>query len=185
MIPNTPEAWTKRANTTATSHEAALWSEKGQRDRFVAVLKTLDPQPGEWLLDVGCGTGLLSTFMPEGTQYIGCDWSIGMIARARREHPGWPFLVVCPAGRYDLVACIGTFNLKHDWSKGQTWQMLRRLWDTNTPRAMAVTLYRGDDPNCLVYEPDEAMAFADSLPHASTMRIDEHRHNDFLLTVRR
>lgn len=182
-IENTPQAWSDRAVTARTSHEAALWSEKGQRDRMVAVIKALDPQPGERLLDFGCGTGRLVEFLPDGVGYMGHDWSLGMLTRAKVDHPGHQWTASQPMGKFDLVACIGTFNLKHNWSKEKTWMMLLRCWILNRPRALVACLYRGEDRACLRYEPVETLAAVRNLDALST--VSEYLPNDLLLVMKR
>lgn len=47
------------------------------------LLQLLDPQPGEFLLDVGCGTGIFTdSVLSSGGQIIGLDISMPMLARA-------------------------------------------------------------------------------------------------------
>src|SRR5579883_3521506 len=52
------------------------------------VLGLLDPQPGERILDVGCGTGQLTAEIARaGAEPFGIDSSAGMIAEARGNFP--------------------------------------------------------------------------------------------------
>lgn len=191
MIENTPTAWSERARTAATSHEAAMWSADGQVSRFRAVLAELDPQPGETLLDYGCGTGALSENLPPGVDYLGYDWAEGMIARACVEHHGLPNgprlgftsrLAQHPARGWDVAACVGAFNLRDGWSKANTWNALRWLWE-HAGRALAVCLYSGFDPDCLTYTEAETAAFAATTGGAYL--VTRHRKNDLLLVIRR
>ncbi|MBD2705327.1 methyltransferase domain-containing protein [Spirosoma sp. BT702] len=58
----------------------------------VDVLKLLDPQPGERILDLGCGTGELTARIAErGAEVIGLDASLSMIAKARESFPHLSF----------------------------------------------------------------------------------------------
>ena len=188
MILNSPAAWSARAHSPLPEHEACRWSRSGQRERHESVLAALAPKPGETLLDFGCGTGALSELVPEGVVYDGYDWAPGMIERARHEHPGRRFLsvLVGPLSyaytEYDLIACIGPFNLPQDWSKEQTWETLDLLWG-RCQRALAVCLYAGDDADCLVYSEDEIPLIAPAREARTT--IARHRPNDLLLLIER
>lgn len=182
VIENTPAAWSERAAHAPTSLEAVGWTAAGQAERFAAVLDALQPQPGELLLDYGCGTGALSEFIYDGIDYVGVDWADGMIARAAAEHPGRRFTTAFP-GHADLVACVGTFNLPGHWSKEHTWHAIRWLWDMTGCRSLAVSLYAGEDERCLIYTPREARRCARNLGYHAYVR--HSRHNDLLLEAHR
>jgi SAM-dependent methyltransferase len=56
------------------------------------LLTLLAPQPGERILDVGCGTGhLTEEIARSGAQVLGIDRSEAMIAQARENFPGLSF----------------------------------------------------------------------------------------------
>ncbi|MDN4068768.1 class I SAM-dependent methyltransferase [Paenibacillus vini] len=60
----------------------------------VEVLPMLNPQPGERILDVGCGTGdLTSAIAAAGAIPTGIDLSEEMVGRARLKYPGLDVLV--------------------------------------------------------------------------------------------
>ena len=75
------------------------WDAKGyDRDfSFVtaygsAVLDLLDPQPGERILDLGCGTGhLTADIAARGAHVIGVDVDPAMVEVARADHPELTF----------------------------------------------------------------------------------------------
>lgn len=75
---------------------AALYDEK---HAFVFecgrdVVATLNPQPGERILDVGCGTGHLTQSIADvGAKVVGIDNAPGMIEAARAAHPTLEFVV--------------------------------------------------------------------------------------------
>jgi trans-aconitate methyltransferase len=54
----------------------------------------VDPQPGERILDVGCGTGTLTFQMSQrGAHCIGMDADERMIERAQEQYPEIPFFL--------------------------------------------------------------------------------------------
>ncbi|MFD0900721.1 class I SAM-dependent methyltransferase [Actinomadura sediminis] len=54
----------------------------------------LDPQPGERIIDLGCGTGMFSAEIAErGADVLGIDGSPEMVAQAAALHPGLSFIV--------------------------------------------------------------------------------------------
>lgn len=181
VLDNSPAAWSQRAASPCPL-DAVGWTEEGQRDRFDAVLSSLAPQSGESLLDYGCGTGALSDLLTDDIEYLGVDWADGMISRAKKDHPGRKFRSVRPQRAFDLIACVGPFNLPAGWSKASTWQTLRELWQ-DCARAMAVSLYAGEDEHCIRYEPGQLLAFAQTT--ARLWRIERHRPNDLLLVLHR
>jgi trans-aconitate methyltransferase len=77
-----------------------------------AVVDLLDPEPGERILDIGCGTGHLTaeiaTRVGEAGNVVGIDQSEAMLAEAREAHPSVRFVQAdatqnLPAGPYDAV----------------------------------------------------------------------------------
>jgi trans-aconitate methyltransferase len=63
-------------------------------ERGAEVLELLAPQPGERILDVGCGTGhLTARIAAAGARVTGLDQSEEMIAEARRNYPEREFVV--------------------------------------------------------------------------------------------
>ncbi|HLU73658.1 MAG TPA: methyltransferase domain-containing protein [Nonomuraea sp.] len=54
----------------------------------------LDPQPGERVLDLGCGTGVLTAQIAfRGAEVLGIDGSTPMIEKALAQNPGINFIV--------------------------------------------------------------------------------------------
>lgn len=180
---NTPEAWSERA-AHPEPWTACGWTQDGQQDRLEAVLDELDPQPGDRLLDWGCGTGQLSALVAPTVRYVGFDSAVGMVERARRDHPGRSFQHWEPRGEFDLVACVGPFNLPAPtWSgKDLTWYTLRRLFDRTKHRLVA-SLYSGRDESCLSYTLEECDRFAKGQGFRAWA--DKWRHNDILVVLER
>jgi trans-aconitate methyltransferase len=66
------------------------------------LIDLLDPQPGERILDLGCGTGhLTSQIAARGAEVIGLDASASMIAQARQNYPKLKF-ALADARTFDL-----------------------------------------------------------------------------------
>ena len=58
------------------------------------LVEVLDPQVGERVLDLGCGTGELSAqIAAAGTEVVGMDSSVEMIKAAREQFPDLSFVV--------------------------------------------------------------------------------------------
>ncbi len=56
------------------------------------LINLLDPQPGERVLDLGCGTGHLTAQIAErGAEVVGVDASAAMIGQARQNYPKLKF----------------------------------------------------------------------------------------------
>ncbi|HYN75371.1 MAG TPA: methyltransferase [Candidatus Limnocylindria bacterium] len=63
-------------------------------DHGAALLDLLAPKRGERILDLGCGTGHQTAELTAlGVEALGYDADPAMIARARAEHPGTPFVL--------------------------------------------------------------------------------------------
>ncbi len=60
----------------------------------LGLLEDLDPQPGQRILDLGCGTGQLTNSIAErGADVLGLDASPDMIGQARQNYPRLRFLL--------------------------------------------------------------------------------------------
>jgi trans-aconitate methyltransferase len=58
------------------------------------LVEFLNPQPGERILDLGCGTGQLTQKIAEsGAKVLGLDASPEMIGQARQNYPGLQFVL--------------------------------------------------------------------------------------------
>lgn len=68
-----------------------------QKHHFVyqygaALVELLDPQPGELILDLGCGTGELTNQISQsGAEVLGIDSSEALVVRAQHQFPGLTF----------------------------------------------------------------------------------------------
>jgi phosphatidylethanolamine/phosphatidyl-N-methylethanolamine N-methyltransferase len=53
--------------------------------RQVRALQSLDPQPGQWVLDLGIGTGITLGEYPPHVHVVGMDLSAGMLSKAQEK----------------------------------------------------------------------------------------------------
>jgi SAM-dependent methyltransferase len=90
-------------------------------EEIVAGFSQIPIQPGDSVLDIGCGYGRTLDFMPKDWQgrYLGVDISPALIEVARENYPGRDFIVgdahnlaECMAGRGIFDWCVGV------WFKG-------------------------------------------------------------------
>jgi ubiquinone/menaquinone biosynthesis C-methylase UbiE len=67
------------------------WANGLHRKVAARLADFVDPRPGQHVLDVGCGTGLLTSHMADkvglGGTVVGVDFSDGMLSEARRRKP--------------------------------------------------------------------------------------------------
>jgi ubiquinone/menaquinone biosynthesis C-methylase UbiE len=88
-------------------------------DRLKQVVDALDVQPGQRILEIGCGHGVAATYVIErGAHLTAIDRSAKMIAAARKRNPGGEFIVASLEDadlgdrRFDriLAARVGLFH---------------------------------------------------------------------------
>lgn len=183
-LANTPAAWSARA-LTPDPYQAVGWSQQSQLQRFMAVSRHLRLHAGETLLDFGSGTGAFCPWVSGIVDYYAYDWAPGMRERCATEHGSAIVLDELPEMLFDHVVCVGPFNLPGNWSTDRTWETLAELWTMSTRKTLIVCLYRGSDPRCLRYTPEEAARFAQALCSNRYVIDAGYLDNDFLLEMRR
>lgn len=83
--PSSPTSWDPVANWYKT-WVGADGSDYHHRLAIPTVLRLLNPQANETILDVGCGTGVLAHHLNPSIRYIGVDASPRLLTAARRAH---------------------------------------------------------------------------------------------------
>ncbi len=90
------------------------------------LIDILAPQPGERVLDLGCGTGhLTAQIAARGAEVVGIDSSLSMIAQARQNYPRLKFqstpcsrmprCIGCAKRNARRRACLGRSNRAGGW----------------------------------------------------------------------
>ncbi|MDF5755438.1 class I SAM-dependent methyltransferase [Spongiactinospora sp. TRM90649] len=81
--------WTARGVSSAYDSSFGYVSAQG-----APLVELLDPQHGERVLDLGCGTGVFtSEIHSRGAEVLGIDGSAAMIEKALAQYPGLDFIV--------------------------------------------------------------------------------------------
>ena len=76
-------------------------------DHGASLVELLDPQPGERILDLGCGTGRLAAeIAARGAAVVGLDRDSAMLEVARAQFPGIEFV----QGDGEALAVAGPFD---------------------------------------------------------------------------
>lgn len=127
------------------SPQAVAWRDAATQERRMAVLAEVGDLRAARVLDFGCGTGHLLTFLREQAdfrgQYVGYDLSGEMIDVARRKFPGVQFeardiLESGVGADFDYVLINGVFNHRLDDNWGLMTAILEQLFP-HVRRALA------------------------------------------------
>jgi SAM-dependent methyltransferase len=122
----------------------AFWHVVGgaKRNR-VLVQNYIRPQPGDRVLDIGCGPGTMAPFLP-GTDYVGFDVSPRYIDRARRRYPHMRFVCervsqysLVERNYFDVVLALGILHHLDDSEAMTLFQIAR---DAMKPSGKLVTI---------------------------------------------
>ncbi len=117
---------------------ALYWSNREVQERRFQVLFEAGIQPGQSLLDVGCGFGDLAAWLERQgcpVDYTGIDLSPDLLAEGRRRHPGLRLLEgdlfdLDPAPRaFDWVVLSGTLNRDLGDDGAYARRLILRMWD--------------------------------------------------------
>jgi ubiquinone/menaquinone biosynthesis C-methylase UbiE len=96
--------------------------------RLRAIVDSLGLQPGDRVLEIGCGHGVAATYALErGAIYVGIDRSPKMIAAARKRNPGADFIqgelesLDLGEQRFDVVFAVWVRALREQPALGERW----------------------------------------------------------------
>lgn len=125
------------ARKHGTGHRAVDWgSAHSQQLRFNRLTKLLNPQPGQRLLDVGCGISDYLRQLNEiglDVDYTGIDISDEMIRRSMETWPDATFfqgsILELELDRFDLAVASGIFNLRQDDPMGFLIATVHHMYD--------------------------------------------------------
>ncbi|MBO0826505.1 MAG: demethylmenaquinone methyltransferase [Streptosporangiales bacterium] len=97
-----------------------------------AVVRAVDPQPGQVILDLAAGTGPSAVPLAEsGAEVVACDFSLGMLREGRHRHPGLTFVagdatrLPFPDATFDAVTI--SFGLRNVVDPGTALAEMRRV----------------------------------------------------------
>jgi demethylmenaquinone methyltransferase / 2-methoxy-6-polyprenyl-1,4-benzoquinol methylase len=111
-------------NDVLSLGQARLWRR--------AVLRALDAQPGQRILDLAAGTGTSSVpLQAAGAEVVPCDFSLGMLRVGRRHYPGLPFTagdaLALPFAASSFDAVSISFGLRNVSDVGRALAEMRRV----------------------------------------------------------
>jgi SAM-dependent methyltransferase len=87
--------------------------------RAILVRDHIRPEPGQRVLDIGCGTGAMVPFLP-GVEYVGFDENAEYVRDARAHHPRESFscdrvdAYVTSRERFDIALALGVLHHLND-----------------------------------------------------------------------
>jgi trans-aconitate methyltransferase len=110
----------------------------------MGVVELLAPQPGERILDLGCGTGhLTNQIAAAGAEVVGVDKSQSMIEEARRLYPNLRFEIADAADLHSDQPFDAVFsNAAIHWMKDQR-TVARRILSVLKPGGRFVAEFGG------------------------------------------
>src|SRR5262249_7209600 len=140
------ESMSSRQGTPDKTWNASFYDDKSA---FVwkhgrGVVELLAPQPGERILDLGCGTGHLTNQIAEvGAEVVGMDISQSMIEEARRLYPRIRFEIADGVDfHFDQPFDAVFSNAAIHWMKDQP-AVTRCIWNALKPGGRFVAEFGG------------------------------------------
>lgn len=174
----------------------SFWgSEDSQHARF-EILNEIGPISGHSVLDVGCGSGDLLTFLREvGSRprdYVGCDLSQEIIELAREKHPQHAFRhcdvlkfpIDLHKDGFDYVLASGLFALEEELWKERTLRKLIKMFRIcrmGMGANFLSSFSKGDDPESHYSDPGELLSSVMREITPKAILRHDYRQNDFTI----
>jgi len=116
--PQVFDHFNSEARTYAKRSGGWLWGPL-RRHEGRAIMRALDPQPGERILDAGCGAGHYMALIQErGAEVCGVDGAEVMVSAARKSGFDVDYhdleSAPPPGGPYDKILCAGALEFCRD-----------------------------------------------------------------------
>jgi SAM-dependent methyltransferase len=115
----------------------------GDRRNRILVQDYIRPQPGDRVLDIGCGPGTMAPYLPD-SEYVGFDASAEYIDRAKRRFPRARFVcqrvshyTLAERDYFDIVLALGVLHHLDDQEAVTLFQIAR---DAMKPGGRLVTI---------------------------------------------
>lgn len=109
------------------------------------LIELLSPQPGESILDLGCGTGQLTQqIATAGVEVIGIDYATSMLDQAQKNYPNLRFIVADArklefSQQFDAVFSNAVLH----WIKEPHQEVIKCIWKALKPGGRFVAEFGG------------------------------------------
>lgn len=169
------------------------WDEGNQEYNFKSLLRIADmtgiPLKGQSILDVGCGTGDLVTFLKKERigRYVGIDIYKPSLIEARKNHPDMTFiegdlLTEAFPELFDYAFASGAFTVKISEDNYTFLKvMLEKIWSL-TRIGLAFNVLtdsdREPDPDLFFYNPKRVLRICHEIDPHAVIGAEETPHVD-------
>jgi SAM-dependent methyltransferase len=163
------------------SHVSAQWSSRESQEARYAILAQIADLQGADVLDFGCGTGHLATYLAQqgvNVRYTGVDIVQEFLELARNKHPHHRFGLIQDfegGEMFDWVLVSGVFNNRTENNGSFFRNYISRLWKMSK-KGIAFNLMSAyvdfEDPELWYADPGDVYAFMKSLTPFVAIRND-------------
>jgi SAM-dependent methyltransferase len=162
------------------SHASAQYSSRQSQEARYAILAQVANLSGSKILDWGCGSGHLASWLAEQSlecSYTGVDIVDELLALGRHKHPEHRFGAMqdFDSETFDWVLISGVFNNRTEDNISFFHYHIAQLWQRCT-KGMAFNLMSSwvdfEDPGLWYAQPEEVFAYMKSLTPYVSIRND-------------